>query len=301
MSTTVAPNIINADDLWSPAYVSSNPQYPVDNENSLPYGVAGNIQVEADTVGVTVTPFVIKPVVPISYAENPIYDKLTDAVNDISSVSGTNIADINDKYSQYISYAVANGKSDIFHYNNSIYSYKVTENKDYGSVDNKFLMKYEDITCRTNSSNSSIALDEDTNIDEYISAITTSGNIASTVYFQSKDKFAGAFFFPDLDSISQILTTGTDRANVLIKPGESISIPLTFEYFIPTDNSGTSDTSASTMSKISKKLIFVLKDSPMSSGKYYELEVTGNQSNNFADQIYTAIDKFTLEDSLTVD
>lgn len=301
MSENVNPNIISAGDLWSPAYIVSNPQYPIDNENTLPYGVAENIQVEAGTAGQTVLPFIVKPVVPISYAGNPVYDKLTDAINQLSNIDGTNPVDVDEKYSQYISYAIANGKSDVFHYENSIYSYKVTENKDYGSVDNKFLMKYEDITCRANTSKSSITLDEDTNIDEYISSIAKESNITSTVYFQSKDKFTGAFFFPDLDNISQILTSGTDRANVMIKPGESISIPLTFEYFIPDDDSDTSNSSSSTPSKISKKLIFVLKDSPMSSGKYYELEVTGNQSNNFADSIYTSIDNFTLEDSLTVD
>ena len=57
--------------------------------------------------------------------------------------------------------------------------------------------------------------------------------------------------------------------------------------------------SQTSQSSISKSLIFCIKDSPYNEPKYYEVEITGNNSINDTNSIYTTIDNFTLSDTLT--
>lgn len=293
---TTSPDIVYLDSL-TPAPYTEPIMYPSDYENKPDdkgVGVIGdNLGIE---VGKEANAFCIEPVIPISYANNKLYDKVNDAFEDVSSTSTVINSNIN--YKEYISYAIANSKTDVFHYLNSIYSEKARSG-DYSDITNSFLMKYEDITCKSKAGSSFISLDENTNIDKYIQNIQSSGDITANSQFTKKSDYTGAFLYPDLDNISQVMTEGNERSNILIKPGESISIPLTFEYFLPKDTEGTTSTSTDAINKISKKLIFVIKDSIMSSGRYFELEVTGNQSNNFTDSIYTSIDNYTLDDSLT--
>lgn len=259
--------------------------YPILSDDQKTAVIGDNIE---HTVGEKTNIFSISPIVPISYTGNNLYDEITDSFKDITNIGDT--INNNNKYKDYISYAIANNKSDIFHYSNSIYSYSAL-NGDYNNINNSFIMKYEDITCKSMTGNKFISLDENTNIDEYIENIQTSGDITSTQYFKEKKNYTGAFFYPDLDNISQVMTEGGERSNIVIKPGESISIPLTFEYFILKEDND--------INKLSKKLIFVIKDSIMSTGKYFEIEATGNQSSNFTDSIYTSIDNYTLDDNLT--
>lgn len=291
-AVTTSPDIVYLDSL-TPAPYTEPVLYP-DNYENKPDTVG--IGVIGDNLGIGVgketNVFCIEPVIPISYVSNKLYDKVNEAFVDISSTS--NIINSNNNYKEYISYAVTNNKSDIFHYSNSIYSEK-TKSGDYSDITNSFLMKYEDITCKAKNGLSFISLDENTNIDKYIQNIQLSDEITINSQFTKKSNYTGAFLYPDLDNISQIMTSGNERSNVLIKPGESISIPLTFEYFISNDSESTTDT----INKISKKLIFVIKDSIMSQGRYFELEVTGNQSNNFTNSIYTSIENYTLDDGLT--
>lgn len=291
-NTTIIPVTVNPDSLKPSPYgslIESSYDYK-NGEISNSYGVINGIV--CDEFNKDVKLMEAKPVVPISYAGDKLYDKITEAfsyvISSSSFVSNTN------EYKEYISYAVQNSKYDVLHYSNSIYSYAVTDNKDYSNVDNSFLMKYEDITCKSSTSDKYLTLDENTNIDEYIENIKYSGDVNNTINFQTKEDFCGAFLYPDLDNISQIMTSGGERSNVLIKPGESISIPITFEYFLTNDSD-----SDSTPSKISKKIIFAIKDNVASDGKYFELEVTGNNSSNFANSIYSSIDNYTLEDRLT--
>ena len=289
---TTSPDIVYLDSL-TPAPYTEPVMYPSDYEDrpdGKGVGVIGdNLAIE---VGKETNTFCIEPVIPISYNGNKLYDKVNAAFADISSTS--DIINSNINYKEYISYAIANSKTDVFHYLNSIYSEKA-RGGDYSDITNSFLMKYEDITCKSKDGSSFISLDENTNIDKYIQNILTSGDVTTNSQFLKKSDYTGAFLYPDLDNISQVMTEGSERSNILIKPGESISIPLTFEYFLPKDTESTTNT----INKISKKLIFVIKDSIMSSGRYFELEVTGNQSNNFTDSIYTSIDNYTLDDSLT--
>lgn len=292
--------VIHIDDL-TPAPYTAPVLYPEGYEPQVTedggYSIIGdNIQHRA---GEDINLFCVSPVIPVSYINNKLYKSITDSFNVLNEVQQT-VTDT-EKYQEYISYAVINSKDDIFHYYNSVYSSYVSSRKDYSCINNSFLMKYEDITCKSSSGGNYISLDENTNIDEFISKIQTTGDISNTAYFKEKSNYTGAFFYPDLESVSQVLTDGTERSSVVIKPGESISIPLTFEYFIlkSNDNSTDSTSTSDAITSISKKLVFVIKDSVMSSGRYFELEITANQSSNFTDSIYTSIDNYTLDDSLT--
>lgn len=281
-------DIIKTDDLTPPPYTEPilyPDGYQILSDDQKTAVIGDNI---GHNVGEKTNIFGISPIIPISYTGNNLYDEITDSFKDITDIGNT--INNNNKYKDYISYAITNNKSDIFHYSNSIYSYNAL-NGDYNNINNSFIMKYEDITCKSMTGNKFISLDENTNIDEYIETIQTSGDISSTQYFKEKKNYTGAFFYPDLDNISQVMTEGGERSNIVIKPGESISIPLTFEYFILKEDTD--------INKLSKKLIFVIKDSLMSTGKYFEIEATGNQSSNFTDSIYTSIDNYTLDDNLT--
>ena len=110
-------------------------------------------------------------------------------------------------------------------------------------------------------------------------------------FLESKN-YTGAFLYPDIDTIQQVQIQDGDKQSLVIRPGESISIPITFEFYIATDDN-------STQSSISKSLIFCIKDSQYNEPKYYEVEVIGNNSINDTNSIYTTIDNFTLSDTLT--
>lgn len=232
----------------------------------------------------------VSPVLPIKARGNKLYDNITSYINQLGTIS-YNFNSYIEHYNNCLEDAKRNNNTTLFNYSNSIYSYNVTSYENYSYIDNNVLMKYEDIVCETENGNKYISLDENTSIDDYIISIKKSGDVSSSMNFNKKSDFNGAFLYPQLDSISQILTNGGERANVVIKPNESISIPITFEFFISDDTESKPN--------ISKELIFCLKDSVLSTGRYFELKVIGNKNSNFADSIYSSVDNYTLEDSLT--
>lgn len=238
--------------------------------------------------------FQINPIIPISYVGNKEYDDFKSAINTLTSSDFGEINNKIDNYNKYISYALNNNNKDVFNYYNSIYSSYVTSStestKSY--IDNSFILKYEDIVIK--SGTRYIQLDEKTNINDFISAIIkyNSQNESINTNFLEISQYTGAFLYPDIDTIQQIQVQDDDKNSMIIRPGESVSIPITFEFYI-------SDDDAENVSSISKSLIFCIKDSPYAEPKYYEVEVTGNNSINDTNSIYTTIDNFTLSDSLT--
>lgn len=242
--------------------------------------------------------FQIQPIIPISYINNKEYDEFQNAINELTAAHNSPIDNALNNYTQYISYALNNNNKDVFNYYNSIYSSYVTNqsNATNSYIDNKFILKYEDIILK--SGDKYIKLDEKTNINDFIKAgIKGSNNqndtetILNNNFLDSKN-YTGAFLYPDIDIIQQVQIQDGDKQSLVIRPGESISIPITFEFYIATDDN-------STQSSISKSLIFCIKDSQYNEPKYYEIEITGNNSINDTNSIYTTIDNFTLSDTLT--
>ena len=242
--------------------------------------------------------FQIQPIIPISYINNKEYDEFQNAINELTAAHNSPIDNALNNYTQYISYALNNNNKDVFNYYNSIYSSYVTNqsNATNSYIDNKFILKYEDIILK--SGDKYIKLDEKTNINDFIKAGEKGTNnqneveTAINTNFLKSVNYTGAFLYPDIDTIQQVQIQDGDKQSLVIRPGESISIPITFEFYIATDDN-------STQSSISKSLIFCIKDSQYNEPKYYEVEVTGNNSINDTNSIYTTIDNFTLSDTLT--
>lgn len=237
--------------------------------------------------------FQVQPIIPISYAGNIEYDEFKLALNDLKNISFNEKNERINNYDKYISYALNNNNKDVFNYYNSIYSSYVSSStnsvKDY--IDNNFILKYEDIVVK--AGDKYIQLDENTNINDFTNSIKkyNSENESINKNFLEPSQFTGAFLYPDIDTLQQIQIQDGDKSAMVIRPGESVSIPITFEFYISSDDTK--------QSSISKSLIFCIKDSQYQEPKYYEVEITGNNSINDTNSIYTTIDNFTLSDSLT--
>lgn len=237
--------------------------------------------------------FQVQPIIPISYAGNIEYDEFKLALNDLENINFNEKNERINNYDKYISYALNNNNKDVFNYYNSIYSSYVSSStnsvKDY--IDNNFILKYEDIVVK--AGDKYIQLDENTNINDFTNSIKkyNSENESINKNFLEPSQFTGAFLYPDIDTLQQIQIQDGDKSAMVIRPGESVSIPITFEFYISSDDTK--------QSSISKSLIFCIKDSQYQEPKYYEVEITGNNSINDTNSIYTTIDNFTLSDSLT--
>ena len=237
--------------------------------------------------------FQVQPIIPISYANNKEYDEFKLALNDLENINFNEKNERINNYDKYISYALNNNNKDVFNYYNSIYSSYVSSStnsvKDY--IDNNFILKYEDIVIK--AGDKYIQLDENTNINDFTNLIKkyNSENESINKNFLEPSQFTGAFLYPDIDTLQQIQIQDGYKSAMVIRPGESVSIPITFEFYISSDDTK--------QSSISKSLIFCIKDSQYQEPKYYEVEITGNNSINDTNSIYTTIDNFTLSDSLT--
>lgn len=237
--------------------------------------------------------FQVQPIIPISYAGNKEYDEFKLALNDLENINFNEKNERINNYDKYISYALNNNNKDVFNYYNSIYSSYVSSStnsvKDY--IDNNFILKYEDIVVK--AGDKYIQLDENTNINDFTNSIKkyNSENENINKNFLEPSQFTGAFLYPDIDTLQQIQIQDGGKSAMVIRPGESVSIPITFEFYISSDDAK--------QSSISKSLIFCIKDSQYQEPKYYEVEITGNNSINDTNSIYTTIDNFTLSDSLT--
>lgn len=205
---------------------------------------------------------------------NNLIEKLASCENISSPVTN---------YEEILSHEVNTEEYNYYKYSNSVYSNNAVENL-YSNVDNKYLLKFEDITCKDDN-NTVLTLDSDTNISSFIQSIS-SNNTA----FTSISDFNGAFLYPDLDSMSQITT---DENSYLIKAGDSIEIPITFEYFIDADSFDKDN--------IKKTIVFTLKDSLYQDEKYFELEITGNINSLNTSSIYTSSNNVDLSKELSGD
>lgn len=189
----------------------------------------------------------------------------------------------NSYYQEALTDSIRNSYTYLFHYANSIWS-------ETGSTtnNNQYLIRYEDI--RGISNTSYINLSSETNITDFINALdeTNYNSDISNINF-----YNGGFLYPDIKSINNLLTEGGERDSLLIKPGESVSVPVTFEYYI-------NNTDGNNQDKISKSIIFAIKDSLSEGPKYYEIEITGNINVQELNTIFSNIDNFTLTDSITI-
>ena len=127
------------------------------------------------------------------------------------------------------------------------------------NLDNNYLTRFEDI-CGIDNKGKVIYLDKDTSIQEFIANNQVAGINSST------GLFVGGFLFPNIEGRSSILTKGGYNDYIEIQVGDSVSVPIMFEYFIDGE----------IITKITKALYFDIRDSLIQNPKHYLLEVTAN-------------------------
>ena len=125
----------------------------------------------------------------------------------------------------------------------------------YSSENNNYLMRFEDIYYEGDDGNR-YYLDHKTPLVEFVSQHNISGG------FRDDIDFTGAFLFPNLDNINQILTQGGLSDYMSIEVGKSISIPITLEYYLGGD-----------IPQITKSLYFDIQTSKLQQKEHYMIEI----------------------------
>lgn len=215
-----------------------------------------------------------------------IYRDMMESLTSVSNIA--NSMPSTSYYETAIQNSVLNSYTYLWQYSNSIWS---TTGKEENN--NQYLIRYEDIK-GISKSNSQVQLSSDVAISDFISVLDKE-NILN-INIKDKNIYTGGFLYPDIKSINNLLTDGGERSSLLLKPGQSVTIPLTFEYYIDKNNED-----SSSQNSISKSIIFAIKDSLSSGPKYYEIEVTGNNTIQELNTIFSNIDSFELSDSITTD
>lgn len=137
-------------------------------------------------------------------------------------------------------------------------------------TDNRWLLRYEDIigTQVKGTTSTPVYLNENTTFTSFVN-----NNVPS---FSSGKSFYGAFLYPDLETQEYILTEGKDKSYKYIDVGESLSIPITLEYYID-----------ASFPSISKSLYFDLRPSLVSDPAHYMIKINCNYNYTTSNNIYT--------------
>lgn len=192
------------------------------------------------------------------------YDKLLEYTSKLNEISTTENKTTDSIY------------VDIIKSNSSWYNYGL-------SNDNNWLMRYEDIV-KVSSNNENANYEYLTNSTTFNTFMGGGGSIRN---FSSQNSFVGGFVYPSLLSLDTILTSGEDKASKYIEVGESLSIPIEFEYYTNSNSNS-----------IVKSLYFDLRNSLIRDPYHYMIEFTGNYDmssenidmssntdNTFADEV----------------
>lgn len=146
--------------------------------------------------------------------------------------------------------------------------------------ENKILYKYSDIYyLGTQDSSKKYYLDNETAISTFASKLSGHPSLG-----ESKN-YDGAFLYVNLENLSQILTEGGERDNKVIPVGESVSIPITFEYYL------------SVKEKISKRIMFDLRNSLVTNPLNYIIEITANYDNSLQAEMYDNTEPAIVDDA----
>ena len=205
----------------------------------------------------------------INFTNIPMKDGNIDWAN----ISKANVETNN--ISQTTTQTTSSKYNTIIDYNPNWYKYGLKKN-------NYWIMRYEDImkTSSTDDNASVSYLTDQTTFTSFIDG----GNLQT---FNSPNMFVGGFLYPELLSNNSIQTSGEDKASKYIEVGESISIPIVFEYYTNSSNK-----------KIIKSLYFDIRNSLVRDPLHYMIEVIGN--NNIASgNISTSSNLSELSDSVS--
>ncbi len=147
---------------------------------------------------------------------------------------------------------------------------------------NKYILRYEDFVIQREPGVSAQNLSAENSITDAIKTGMwfVSENNDTATPLQLPEQIIGAFLYPNILSTSQILTAGGQFDYKVINAGNSMSIPIVFEYFVNAD-----------LPVISKSLYFDLRNSLINDPIHYMIEVTGNYDYSTTGEIYADIDK----------
>lgn len=149
-------------------------------------------------------------------------------------------------------------------------------------MSNKYLCRFEDIRAWSKT-NEKVYLDNETSMSEFINNI--SGSIEG-MNMNNNTTFGGAFLYPDIKGKNTLLVESDNVNYIEIPVGKSLTIPVTFEYFINSEELPT----------ITKSLYFDIRDTVTGTPKHYMLEITANYDYTSTGSI---INKTTLLDNVT--
>ena len=168
------------------------------------------------------------------------------------------------------------------------------DSENVNKLNNKFVLRYEHIYGKYKESNNT----PDTSDDKLLQ-LTNNYSLLSTIgksedgnrktddlyefyYMNSSSErsiikledLVGAFFIPTLISHNDILCTEDNNSKITINVGESISVPLLFQYYLQNSNSS-----------ITKTLSFDLKKSQFKGPENFTISITAKfNSSKFVDQ-----------------
>ena len=130
---------------------------------------------------------------------------------------------------------------------------------DVSSMSNNYLVRFEDI-CGINKKGNVVYLDDETSIAEFVASNNVNGMSTST------GTFMGAFLYPDIEGRSTVLTKGGPNDFMEIEVGKSVSIPVTFEYYVDGEE----------ITEITKGLYFDIRDSLVQDPQHFMIEMTAH-------------------------
>ena len=165
---------------------------------------------------------------------------------------------------------------DYFLYTNSKYHPKAVD-----ADSNVYLMMFEDIQGK-NSNGQTVWLDDNTSITNFLANYSPAG-------FTQDSDFSGAFLYPNIDAKSQIMTSGGEQSSLAIKVGQSVSIPIIFEYYLD----------GSVHTSITKSLFFDIRNSLITNPINYMIQITGNYDMTATGDVYSSFDNVELQDEVT--
>lgn len=148
--------------------------------------------------------------------------------------------------------------------------------------DNNWLMRFEDIVGFANSADS-----EDKGKKAYLDDTTTFSDFTANYlniknFTSNSSSFVGGFLYPDIESSEYLLTEGKEKSSKYIEVGESLTIPLSFEYYVD-----------STKKKIVKSIYFDLRNSLVRDPLHYMVEIVGNYDYSNNGNVYVAESNYT--------
>jgi hypothetical protein len=197
----------------------------------------------------------------------------------------TNILDVIEQYSgsTKIDNEILKKLSNFEFYKYSDYNVISKDDVQKDKYYNQYILRYEDFIL-SNSGNA-LSLTDKTSLAEVVAnknclykSTQVTGSSTNT-YVKSTESFIGAFLFPNLLSVSQIVSTEPNNVKA-IEVGGSLSIPIIFEYY----------TEAS-IPRVTKSLYFDIKTNTLNEPAHYMIEVTGNYDFTTTGEIFKDVDK----------